>query len=137
MHDRVVVKPGRCGEPDSGGMKVAEYPGAAFAEGLSSEGLDEVAIVSEVPPGFGIEPTENRIGRERHHDRVDCTSSINLRNLHERLSLGYLRDHGDPFETSLPLRQMSPPRAAGRRIKTPSSTRGAGSRVAALQPHPR
>src|SRR4051812_11978288 len=46
-HDRVVVKPGRWGEPDSGRLEVAEYPGAAFTEGLSSEGLNEVAIVSE------------------------------------------------------------------------------------------
>src|SRR5215212_416815 len=43
IHDRVVVEPRRWGEPDSGRLKVAEYPSAAFPEGLSSERLNEVA----------------------------------------------------------------------------------------------
>src|SRR5829696_8215159 len=94
IHDRVVAKPGRWREPDGGRPEVAEYPSAVFTEGLSSEGSDEVAIVSEVPPGFGIEPTENRICGEGHHYRVDRTPSISLGNLYERLSLGYFRDHG-------------------------------------------
>src|SRR4051812_416271 len=100
MRDRVVVKPGRWGEPDSGGPEVAEYPGAAFAEGLSSEGVNEVAIVSEVPRGFRIEPTDDRICREGHHYCVDGTPSISLCDLHERLSLGYVADHGTPSRDS-------------------------------------